>query len=179
MFILCQSYKNPQQTTLKRFSQIIYKSLFINESIRGLDKREWTGLSSTEIYLNYYSTKSYVVGTQKNRLTEFECRRRILEHEKCPLSRALKYNYWTELKTLWQMEKSFIMNNSSVFHNVFNSCLLQRHQKSSPCGKDLTLLHTQICTGRWQLLKILWLNMKLLIMSNLYFSLSFQLYLII
>ena len=46
-----------------------------------------------------YSTKSYVVGTQMNRLTEmislsthnigFDCQIRILDHETCPLSRAL------------------------------------------------------------------------------------------
>ena len=50
-------------------------------------------------YFSYYSTKSYVVGTQKNRLTDtilwstlnigFECQIRILEHENIPLSRAL------------------------------------------------------------------------------------------
>ena len=52
-----------------------------------------------KVYSTCYPTKSYVVGTQKNRLTEtillsthnigFECQIRILEHEKCPISRAL------------------------------------------------------------------------------------------
>ena len=50
-------------------------------------------------YLSYYSTKPYVVGTQKKHLTEtillsthnigFECQIRILEHEIFALSRAV------------------------------------------------------------------------------------------
>ena len=35
------------------------------------------------------------------------------------------------LKTLWQMEKLFIMCNFFFCHNVFRSCLLQLHQNAS------------------------------------------------
>ena len=46
----------------------------------------------------YYLTKPYVVGTQKNHLSGFECQIRILEHENCPLSRALS----EQMKKLFQ-----------------------------------------------------------------------------
>ena len=51
------------------------------------------------------------------------------------------FGYWIELKSLWQVEKLFIMSNFSVCHIAFKSYLLQRIQKASLCaGKGLTII---------------------------------------
>ena len=48
-----------------------------------------------------------------------------------------KYDYWIELKSLWQIEKLLIMSSFSICHHNFKSRLLQRRQKVSTWGKGL------------------------------------------
>ena len=61
------------------------------------------------------------------------------------------------------MEKLLVLSNFSFCHNVFKSCLQQRRQKASVCGKGLTKLcytrkqtslHTHVNKSTWFLVTL-------------------------
>ena len=53
-------------------------------------------------------------------------------------------NYWIKLIQSWQIKKLLNMSHFFFCHNVFNSVLLQRHQKASTHGTGLTTIITAL-----------------------------------